>query len=128
VTQERTDGWSYAGITFYQLAGIDPLAVDVVDAIQQRAAGGGGNYLHRRVTLTGENRIGPAEGGSRDHRELEGDPVFEQAGVVTDHRDGPLTKTTGVVMAEAGFQVEAPRWYWEPIEHAPAADPLGAAG
>lgn len=112
-----TDGWSYAGITSPHLARTDSLAVDVVHAVQQREASGGGDYLYRRVTLTEENRVGPAEGGSPDHRELEGEPVFDLAGVVTNHRDGPLIETAGVVMAEIGFQVREPRWYWEPIEH-----------
>ena len=127
MTGKQTDGWAYAGVTSHQIAATDPLAVDVIHAVQQREASGGGDYLHRRVTLTEENRVGPAEGGSRDHRELDGDLVFEQAGVVTDHRDGPLTQTTGVAMAEVGFQVDKPRWYWEPIEHARAADLTGAA-
>jgi len=112
-----TDGWSYAGLTSYHIAGREPLAVDTVHAIQERDASGAGDFLYRRVTLTEENRVGPAEGGSRDHRELEGEPSFARVGVVTDHHDGPLTETAGVVLAEIGFQVEEPRWYWNPIEH-----------
>lgn len=111
-----TDGWLYEGVTSYRCA-TDPLTVDAVHAIQKKEVSGGGDFLHRRVMLTEENRVGPAEGGSPDHRELETDRMFDAVGVVTSYHDGPLTETAGVVMAEVGFQVSEPKWYWTPIEN-----------
>lgn len=118
------DGWTYEGITSYRCA-TDPLQIDTVHAIQKQEVSGGGDYLHRRVTLRGENRVGPAEGGSPDLRELETDRMFDGVGVVTSYRDAPLTETAGVVMAEIGFGVSDPLWYWIPIEH--EADPATEA-
>lgn len=112
----ETDAWSYEGITTL-VAEVDPLRVESVHAVQKRPVGGGGDYLHRRVTLREENRIGPADGGSPDHRELDSDTNFGPVGIVTSHRDGPLTETAGVAMAEVGWQVDDPLWYWEPIEN-----------
>lgn len=114
---EPTDGWSYEGVTSYHLCSVDPLGVDTVHAIQKQEVSGGGDYQHRRVRLTEENQVGPAEGGSIDHRDLEGEPQFEAVGVVTSYHDGPLTENAGVVMAEVGFQADEPRWYWNPVEH-----------
>lgn len=110
------DGWTYEGVTSYA-GGHDPLQIEWVNAIQKREASGGGDYLHRRVTLREEQRVGPADGGSPDHRELDTDRMFDAVGIVTNHRDGPLTETAGVVMAEIGFGVDDPLWYWTPIEH-----------
>lgn len=109
------DGWTYEGITSH--SGGNPLQVTWVNAIQKRPVASGGTFLHRRVTLQEENRVGPAEGGSPDHRELEGDPQFDAVGIVTNHRDGPLTETAGVVMAEVGWDADDPLWYWTPIEN-----------
>lgn len=113
----ETDGWSYEGITSFVHHNTDPFELDTVNAIQKQEVSGGGDFLHRQVTLREENRVGPAEGGSPDHRELETDRMFESVGVVTTYRDGPLTETAGVVMAEVGFGVSDPEWYWTPIEN-----------
>lgn len=113
-------GWEYAGITSTITIGInhvDELAVAHVSAIQHRDASGAGDHIYRRVNLREEQRIGPKDGGSPDHRELDTDKQFDQVGVVTNHKDGPLTETAGVVFAEVGFGVEDPLWYWVPIEH-----------
>mgnify|MGYP006294964089 CR=1 FL=1 len=111
---DRVDGWSYAGITDADIRN-EPTTIDAVTAIQQRPTGTG-DHTYREATLTPETRVGPVQGGHPDHRDLDTDNWFQTVGVVALSPEAPLADDTALVMAEVGFDVADPRWYWVPLD------------